>query len=164
MPRDKEKKRAYNKVYQPKYVAANKEKIAAWRKAYYRKHRAEILRKAREYAAAHKGERASRQRLFQQRHPEKVKDWYLRREYGVPLGFFSATMESQGGRCALCGEAMSTQEAVLDHCHATGAVRGLLHPRCNTLIAMAKDRPEVCVRAAAYLNNWLKEDLSKEGK
>jgi hypothetical protein len=144
------------------YRIKNAEKLRAYRKAHYSKNRDKILAEAKVYAAAHPGDRARRQRLYQKRHPDRVKDQYLRREYGVPLGFFSATMASQCGRCALCGEDMSPQEAVLDHCHSTGAVRGLLHPRCNTLIAMAKDRPEVCVRAAAYLNYWLRESLEKE--
>jgi hypothetical protein len=35
--------------------------------------------------------------------------------------------------CALCGEAV-VDDAVLDHCHKTGQIRGVLHRGCNSLL------------------------------
>jgi hypothetical protein len=40
----------------------------------------------------------------------------------------------QGNCCALCGEIVSDTEAVLDHCHKTGVLRGVLHRGCNSLL------------------------------
>lgn len=43
---------------------------------------------------------------------------------------------AQGNRCALCGKPFGTKapyDPVLDHCHKTGAVRGVLHRGCNSL-------------------------------
>lgn len=43
-------------------------------------------------------------------------------------------LKEQGGRCALCRLPCSEEQAVLDHDHATGAVRGVLHRGCNSLL------------------------------
>lgn len=36
--------------------------------------------------------------------------------------------------CALCGEPLSIEEAVLDHCHKTGVLRGVIHRGDNILL------------------------------
>ncbi len=39
--------------------------------------------------------------------------------------------KQQKGICLLCKKPMTLREAVLDHCHSTGHVRGVLHSSCN---------------------------------
>jgi hypothetical protein len=53
-------------------------------------------------------------------------------------------MEEQGGKCALCDRAA----VVLDHCHGTGLVRGMLCRSCNLVDVRSGSE-----RAAAYFNN-----------
>jgi len=36
--------------------------------------------------------------------------------------------------CALCGDHIDIEEAVLDHDHRSGLIRGVLHRGCNSLI------------------------------
>lgn len=43
-------------------------------------------------------------------------------------------LQEQGGVCALCGEVVAPEEAVLDHCHKTGYLRSVLHRGCNAYI------------------------------
>ena len=44
----------------------------------------------------------------------------------------------QGGNCAICGKPISlqvmgnTSDYVVDHCHETGEIRGVLHRSCNS--------------------------------
>ena len=50
--------------------------------------------------------------------------------------------------CALCEQAVDPEEAVLDHCHKTGALRGVLHRGCNSLLgrienAMPRSRVDI---------------------
>jgi len=42
--------------------------------------------------------------------------------------------EKQGGRCDICKQLVRAGEAVLDHHHGSGAVRGVLHRGCNALL------------------------------
>jgi hypothetical protein len=39
----------------------------------------------------------------------------------------------------------------VDHNHATGEIRGLLCQACNHAIGKFKDKPELCRKAADYL-------------
>lgn len=44
---------------------------------------------------------------------------------------------AQGGTCAICRQPLGTKaplDPVLDHCHTTGIVRGVLHRGCNALL------------------------------
>jgi hypothetical protein len=44
-----------------------------------------------------------------------------------------AILIEQQGLCALCLEQIEENKAVLDHCHKTGQIRGVLHRGCNAL-------------------------------
>ena len=44
------------------------------------------------------------------------------------------TLDAQGHNCALCNEVIALTEAVLDHDHKSGLVRGVLHRGCNSLL------------------------------
>ena len=43
-------------------------------------------------------------------------------------------LKKQNGLCLLCREPLDIKEAVLDHCHTTGYIRGILHRGCNCLL------------------------------
>ena len=63
--------------------------------------------------------------------------------------------EEQEGNCAICGRSSSnhnmTDHLIVDHCHDTNNVRGLLCNNCNFLIGHAKDNIQVLRSAAKYL-------------
>jgi hypothetical protein len=42
-------------------------------------------------------------------------------------------LKQQNNHCALCYQVIAEGEAVLDHCHKTGQIRGVLHRGCNAL-------------------------------
>lgn len=46
-------------------------------------------------------------------------------------GYREKQLKAQGYRCALCGLRCTKKEATLDHDHATGLVRMVLHRSCN---------------------------------
>lgn len=69
-------------------------------------------------------------------------------------------LTQQGYRCALCQLACSTEQAVLDHDHSTGAIRAVLHRSCNALLGKVENNfrrygvqnlAAFCNGAAAYL-------------
>lgn len=58
----------------------------------------------------------------------------------------------QNGACAMClGPFENSRACSVDHCHATGAVRGLLCHQCNMVLGMARDRPDVLRAGMDYL-------------
>jgi hypothetical protein len=72
-----------------------------------------------------------------------------RYNHGMSDAAYRHLAETQGGCCAICGEA--PEELCVDHDHVTGAVRGLLCLRCNTGIGMLNDDPARVEAALAYL-------------
>lgn len=65
-------------------------------------------------------------------------------------------LEAQDNRCAICG----TDEPggrgdgfVVDHCHSTGRIRGLLCSACNTGLGLFKDNAETLAKAIKYLKD-----------
>lgn len=81
-------------------------------------------------------------------------DWPLRKKYGITLLDRLAMAEAQGHVCAICGEAPGVpgdDGLVVDHCHDSGAVRGLLCPHCNHMLGHARDNQTTLSRAIDYL-------------
>lgn len=75
------------------------------------------------------------------------------RKRGIPmtLATFFPLLESQGNACALCRRAITPESAVVDHCHETGRLRGILCVRCNGAIGGLGDTRESLQRALDYL-------------
>lgn len=69
-----------------------------------------------------------------------------------------------GKACAICNAAKpgGNKGWHVDHCHTTGVVRGILCQRCNLMLGIAKDRPEVLLEAASYIQRIM-EDSSGTG-
>jgi hypothetical protein len=56
-------------------------------------------------------------------------------------------------RCGICLTPLAEVSKIcVDHCHTTGAVRGLLCNRCNQGLGYFGDDPDTLVRAAQYLS------------
>lgn len=74
--------------------------------------------------------------------------------YGLTRDQIDAMYDAQGGVCKICGQPDTTKRNCLhiDHCHATGVVRGLLCQPCNLMLGHAKDNVDTLARAVAYLN------------
>lgn len=93
--------------------------------------------------------------------PERTRGKYLRETYGIKLSDYDAMLESQGHKCAICGqdETRFKKKLVIDHDHATGEVRQLLCNMCNHGIGNFKDDIDLMANAIKYI---LKH--SKKGK
>lgn len=80
----------------------------------------------------------------------KARDKRLRNLYGIGAEEYNDMLERQRGRCALCGNKLGAITFV-DHDHMNGEVRGILHPRCNSVIGFADDNPILLRMAINYL-------------
>lgn len=79
----------------------------------------------------------------------------LKSKYGITDIDFELMLEKQNGTCAICSCAAAK---VVDHCHRTGVVRGLLCSPCNLMLGLANDNQKTLISALAYLSN---EDAEK---
>ena len=72
--------------------------------------------------------------------------------YGITPAQHAAMMVAQQGKCAACAQPFpSSQHTHIDHCHATGKVRGILCKACNNAIGFLKDSAELAMAVALYL-------------
>lgn len=73
----------------------------------------------------------------------------LKQRYGLTVEEYEAMLERCNGRCQICD---SKDKLNVDHCHATGAVRGLLCTSCNTGLGKLGDTREGLLAALRYLD------------
>lgn len=92
-------------------------------------------------------QRAAANRAYRSR-PE-VKRRKRARLYGLAVAELEAIEAEQDGRCLICGD--PGDPLVVDHCHKTGKVRGLLCGLCNLGLGAFRDEPRRMAAAMAYL-------------
>jgi hypothetical protein len=95
-------------------------------------------------------------RLKQNYCPTAERDKKLKHCYGISLQQYEEMLSSQNSKCLICGSTDSCHNSgqfVVDHCHSTGTVRGLLCHHCNLLLGHAKDSTATLQAAINYLNN-----------
>lgn len=83
---------------------------------------------------------------------------YLKNNYGIEAKDYERMLEEQDHKCKICkgtGFKMKEEHTLLlmvDHCHTTGRVRGLLCHNCNRALGLLKDNVEALKNAIEYLN------------
>jgi hypothetical protein len=75
----------------------------------------------------------------------------LKSTYGITLEDKIRMSEQCGGQCQSCGDTVGIDALVVDHCHTSGVVRGLLCGPCNRAIGLMRDEPKRLRSAARYL-------------
>jgi hypothetical protein len=83
--------------------------------------------------------------------PFKARKWSLKSTYGMSLEDYATLLARQDGVCAICLKAPAKRRLCVDHCHATGKIRGLLCANCNAALGFLRDDENVAMAAAAYL-------------
>lgn len=89
------------------------------------------------------------------------KEWYENNKERKSLtskkkhvnSYFGITVEEYDAyfKDACCGICDATERLVLDHCHNTGVIRGVLCNTCNSGIGMLKDNPELLKKGIEWL-------------
>jgi Autographiviridae endonuclease VII len=92
-------------------------------------------------------ERKQYRKRWRERNRDKIRGYGLKQYYGITFNQFSALLDAQGGRCAICEE-LFTKTPNVDHDHKSGKVRGILCRRCN--LAMAAFDSPLCDRYLHY--------------
>lgn len=92
----------------------------------------------------------------------KTKAYYnelaMRQKYGIEQETYLGMVTKQEGKCAICGAEPSNNQHKkrlnIDHCHRTGAVRGLLCDLCNRALGMMRDDTALLANAINYLKQY----------
>lgn len=79
---------------------------------------------------------------------EYSRTWHLKKKYGITPEQRKSTAEAQNNLCAACGE---RRPLVVDHCHKTGRVRGLLCSQCNRALGFLGDDPARVLALHVYI-------------
>lgn len=80
------------------------------------------------------------------------------------LDKYNLLSKEQNEKCKVCNQpetyldnkTRKLHKLVVDHCHTTGTVRGLLCRNCNLGLGHFKDNPELLLKASIYLNMFNK--------
>jgi len=113
-------------TYHTEWARRNKDKISASQKKYY----------------------ATQQGKW------KNLDNHYRRSYGITAIDYAWMENKQDRKCAICltpHTETRDQRLVVDHCHDTGKVRGLLCHKCNAGHGQYNDDIEIVCKSAEYI-------------
>ena len=95
-------------------------------------------------------------RDWEKRNPER----HLLTKFGIRADEKRAIFEAQGSVCGACGSGHHGHPRIegetgwcLDHCHASGKIRGVLCWRCNLALGYAGDSPDALRALAAYIES-----------
>lgn len=134
--------------------------------------------KGREYTKRHNANGAERTAKYRERHRETYlvshreqerarratpkakrskKNAALMKAYGITVEQFEAMAEAQAGLCGICAKKLDMGfNTHVDHCHETGAVRGILCNGCNVALGLFQDSADMLARAVSYLKGEFK--------
>lgn len=129
--RNREKRLVYVKAYR----LNNKEKIAAGKKRYYQENRDRIL--------------AEQKQVY-----EKRRERDLKKQYNITLKEYNEILCKQNDVCGICHKPETrptSKNLVVDHCHKTGKVRGLLCSKCNAALGFFQENINNLQNAIKYL-------------
>ncbi len=77
------------------------------------------------------------------------KKYMLRYNYDLSWEDYIAMLEKQDNKCAICRRGT---KLMVDHCHATGMVRGLLCNPCNGFLGRMQENVQLIANIVIYLN------------
>jgi hypothetical protein len=129
--------KACRSSYAAAYYAGRRDELNARNKAYYR----DNVDRKQFISARWRKNNPERAKLL-------VRRSMLHRKYGLDVEAYADLLKWSNGGCAICG---FVGRLHVDHCHSTGAIRGLLCIPCNTSLGGFRDSPQLLRIAIAYL-------------
>lgn len=118
--------------YMKEYYQRNKDKALEYGRVYREQNRDYI----REYKKEHYDSSAKRESD-------------LKKKYGMSLQDYEDMVSEQDSTCLICEEHVG--KLLVDHCHESGEVRGLLCSPCNTGIGHLREDVKILEKAIEYL-------------
>lgn len=126
------------KIKNPKYKAAQQSNTTKWKYANPDKMKIITDRRKQKEAA---------DPTFKRR----MKNKYLKSEYGITIDEYEKMLTDQNEGCKLCYRKAGKTALHVDHEHETGKVRGLLCHQCNWYMGTIDADLEIINRIQAYI-------------
>lgn len=114
-------------------------------KAYHKERRSKDVARAKAYYALY---------------PQKRKEILRKNKYGITREEYDAMLVAQNYVCAICGKSQNRktrgvlQPLSVDHDHKTGKIRGLLCHKCNIVLGLMGESPEMIPKIRTYLLHY----------
>lgn len=159
MPMTEEERKLARKESAKRSNKKHADHVAAYQKKYREEHREQSRAYSREYHKTHKPKpRSSSSRAKVKPY---MREFHLRKKYGITEDGYNRILEMQGGCCAICGtddpHGRNHNRFHVDHCHKTNLVRGLLCSRCNLGLGSFQDNILLMKKAITYIVTRIKE-------
>lgn len=99
---------------------------------------------------------------------EQKRERRIKMKFGITQSDYNFMLAEQNGVCAICGEPEKLGKKSpdsdslmlsIDHCHATGSIRGLLCGQCNRGIGFLKDDIKILQSSIRYLEAHNNESI-----
>lgn len=104
--------------------------------------------RGRKYQRDNREARLEYQRQWHKDNKKKIQAYYRNKKYGLSDESFEQMFKEQNGLCAIC----QIKPAILvDHCHTTNKVRGLLCNPCNQAIGLFAENVRTIAASIVYL-------------
>lgn len=123
----------------------------------HRKWYAKNKRRAYDISMAWRNKHREAYRSWQKNYTHQIRtkrrNYLLLRTYGITTQEYEARLKKQGHVCACCGTHTPGHKGkfVVDHCHLSGKVRGLLCNNCNQALGLMRDSIGYGLSLVAYL-------------
>lgn len=126
-----------------------------YQKEYYLKNKVGLLAYRRNHYLSNKDSYHTRLRTWYKENPEARKKIIRKNVYGITPEQYNELFEKQKGCCFACktNHTDLKRGLLIDHCHTTGRIRGLLCDGCNKALGCIKDNPETLLNLINYLKN-----------
>ena len=95
----------------------------------------------------------ARRKKYISSRPDKGKTYSLKYDFGITFDTYQELLLKQDGKCAICKCLPGKRKLAVDHCHESGAVRGLLCHRCNTALGLLKEDLSIMRSLMEYTEN-----------
>jgi DNA-binding transcriptional MerR regulator len=138
--------------------AKNKEKLSAYFKRRYREN-IEVLRERKKAERARYKDRiAETNRRYREANRAELTIKQRARHYGISVEELRSFLAKHDDRCTVCRDPFdqNPKHKHIDHCHATGRLRGVLCRDCNHALGNVKDSVERLEALIAYLRVHVK--------